>query len=71
MKYTKINFHKDLLFFLFYLGFLIKILRIIKWNILKIKNNINNHEVESKTMLNENNEIEFPEPNTYLHDNVD
>lgn len=38
---------------------------------IQIKNNINNHEVESKTMLNENNEIEFPEPNTYLHDNVD
>lgn len=38
---------------------------------IQIKNNINNHEVESKTVLNENNEIEFPEPNTYLHDNVD
>lgn len=38
---------------------------------IQIKNNINNQEVESKTMLNENNEIEFPEPNTYLHDNVD
>ena len=38
---------------------------------IQIKNNINNHEVESKTMLNENNEIEFPEQNTYLHDNVD
>ena len=38
---------------------------------IQIKNNINNHEVESKTVLNENNKIEFPEPNTYLHDNVD
>ena len=38
---------------------------------IQIKNNINNHEVESKTVLNENNEIEFPEQNTYLHDNVD
>ena len=38
---------------------------------IQIKNNINNHEVESKIVLNENNEIEFPEPNTYLHDNVD
>jgi len=38
---------------------------------IQIKNNINNHEVESKTVLNKNNEIEFPEPNTYLHDNVD
>ena len=38
---------------------------------IQIKNNINNHEVESKTVLNENNQIEFPEPNTYLHDNVD
>ena len=38
---------------------------------IQIKNNINDHEVESKTVLNENNEIEFPEPNTYLHDNVD
>ena len=38
---------------------------------IQIKNNINNHEVESKTVLNGNNEIEFPEPNTYLHDNVD
>ena len=34
-------------------------------------NNIDNQEIESKTVLNENNEIEFPEPNTYLHDNVD
>ncbi len=31
---------------------------------IQIKNNINNHEVESKTVLNENNEIEFPEPET-------
>ena len=37
----------------------------------QINNNINNREVESKTILNENNEIEFPEPNSYLHDNVD
>ena len=37
----------------------------------QINNNINNEEIESKTVLNENNEIEFPEPNTYLHDNVD
>ena len=37
----------------------------------QINNNINNQEIESKTVLNENNEIEFPEPNTYLHDNVD
>jgi len=37
----------------------------------QINNNINNKEIESKTVLNENNEIEFPEPNTYLHDNVD
>ena len=37
----------------------------------QINSNINNQEVESKTILNENNEIEFPEPNSYLHDNVD
>ena len=37
----------------------------------QINNNIDNQEIESKTVLNENNEIEFPEPNTYLHDNVD
>ena len=37
----------------------------------KINSNINNEQVESKTVLNENNEIEFPEPNSYLHDNVD
>ncbi len=37
----------------------------------QINSNINNEEVESKTVLNENNEIEFPEPNSYLHDNVD
>ena len=37
----------------------------------QIKSNINNDQVESKTVLNENNEIEFPEPNSYLHDNVD
>ena len=37
----------------------------------QINNNINNEQVESKTVLNENNEIEFPEPNSYLHDNVD
>ena len=37
----------------------------------QINSNINNEQVESKTVLNENNEIEFPEPNTYLHDNVD
>ena len=37
----------------------------------QINNNINNEEIESKTVLNENNELEFPEPNTYLHDNVD
>jgi len=36
-----------------------------------INSNIKNEEVESKTVLNENNEIEFPEPNSYLHDNVD
>ena len=37
----------------------------------QINSNINNEQVESKTVLNENNEIEFPEPNSYLHDNVD
>ena len=37
----------------------------------QINSNINNEAVESKTVLNENNEIEFPEPNSYLHDNVD
>jgi len=37
----------------------------------QINSNIKNEEVESKTVLNENNEIEFPEPNSYLHDNVD
>ena len=37
----------------------------------QINSNINNEQVESKTFLNENNEIEFPEPNSYLHDNVD
>ena len=37
----------------------------------QINSNINNEKVESKTVLNENNEIEFPEPNSYLHDNVD
>ncbi len=37
----------------------------------QINSNINNEAVGSKTVLNENNEIEFPEPNSYLHDNVD
>ena len=37
----------------------------------QINSNINNEQIESKTVLNENNEIEFPEPNSYLHDNVD
>ena len=37
----------------------------------QINSNINNEQVESKPVLNENNEIEFPEPNSYLHDNVD
>ena len=37
----------------------------------QINSNINNEQFESKTVLNENNEIEFPEPNSYLHDNVD
>ena len=37
----------------------------------QINSNINNEQVESKTVLNENYEIEFPEPNSYLHDNVD
>ena len=37
----------------------------------QINSNINNEQVESKTVLNEDNEIKFPEPNSYLHDNVD
>ena len=37
----------------------------------QISSNRNNEQFESKTVLNENNEIEFPEPNSYLHDNVD
>ena len=30
-----------------------------------------NEDIFSKTILNEENKLEFPDVNTYLHDNVD
>jgi hypothetical protein len=30
-----------------------------------------NEDILSKTILNEDNQLEFPDVNTYLHDNVD
>ena len=30
-----------------------------------------NEDIFSKTILNEDNQLEFPDVNTYLHDNVD
>ena len=31
----------------------------------------NGEDIYSKTVLNEENKLEFPDVNTYLHDNVD
>ena len=31
----------------------------------------NDKDIYSKTVLNEENKLEFPDVNTYLHDNVD
>jgi len=33
--------------------------------------NTKGNEIFSKTVLNEENKLEFPDVNTYLHDNVD